>query len=476
MLVRGRQREPLAEVLRGFVGGEAGPDRRNLEEHAARFSEVDRAEVEAVDHRRGGGAGRRDPLLPVIVVVHRRRPGDVVDGSRSTDAALLGPVEDVAGAALLAAHFPVLLAAALEAERLFEEAAALLRVVGVGADRLEPLQRVLARNLGVVRDQRLVRGSDHRELVREPFGIGEEQRAGGSLDRDPLAAQTLLPEAERLLGGNPPDDTVHHPGARAPAPRVGVLEGRDVATGLAALVGVEEVVDGRVVLVDALLHEPQPEHPRVEVDVARRVPRDRRDVVDPLELHGARLAPRRLFTRRVGRFLAMRGNGRLVYDFDEPSEGGRELLGGKGIGLAEMTQLGVPVPAGFTVTTDACRAYVQNGKTLPEGLEPEIAQHLDALEQKTGKRFGDPDDPLLVSVRSGAAVSMPGMMDTILNLGLNDEAVEGLGSATGNQRFAYDSYRRLIQMYGEVVEGVDAEYFERALRHLKEERGAQQDV
>src|SRR4051812_11915457 len=178
----------------------------------------------------------------------------------------------------------------------------------------------------------------------------------------------------------------------------------------------------------------------------------------------------------MGRFLAMRGNGRLVYDFDEPSEGGRELLGGKGMGLAEMTQLGVPVPAGFTVTTDACRAYVQNGKTLPDGLEPEIAQHLDALEQKTGKRFGDPDDPLLVSVRSGAAVSMPGMMDTILNLGLNDEAVEGLGSATGNQRFAYDSYRRLIQMYGEVVEGVDAEYFERALRDLKEERGAQQDV
>jgi pyruvate, orthophosphate dikinase len=178
----------------------------------------------------------------------------------------------------------------------------------------------------------------------------------------------------------------------------------------------------------------------------------------------------------MGRFRAMRGNGRFVYDFDEPSEGGRELLGGKGVGLAEMTQLGIPVPAGFTVTTDACRAYVQNGKTLPDGLEAEIAEHLKALEEKTGKRFGDPDDPLLVSVRSGAAVSMPGMMDTILNLGLNDEAVQGLASATGNPRFAYDSYRRLIQMYGEVVEGVDAERFERALSDLKEERGAQQDV
>jgi pyruvate,orthophosphate dikinase len=169
-------------------------------------------------------------------------------------------------------------------------------------------------------------------------------------------------------------------------------------------------------------------------------------------------------------------NGRFVYDFDEPSEGGRELLGGKGVGLAEMTQLGVPVPAGFTVTTDACRAYMLNGKELPEGLEPEIERHLSALEEKTGKRFGDSEDPLLVSVRSGAAVSMPGMMDTILNLGLNDESVEGLARSTDNPRFAFDSYRRLIQMYGEVVDGVDPQRFERALTDLKSERGVQQDV
>ncbi|MGZ6728480.1 MAG: pyruvate, phosphate dikinase [Gaiellaceae bacterium] len=172
----------------------------------------------------------------------------------------------------------------------------------------------------------------------------------------------------------------------------------------------------------------------------------------------------------------MRATGRFVYDFDEPSEGGRELLGGKGVGLAEMTQLGVPVPAGFTVTTDACRAYMQNGKALPEGLETEIERHLSALEERTGKRFGDSSDPLLVSVRSGAAVSMPGMMDTILNLGLNDVSVEGLATSTGNPRFAFDSYRRLIQMYGEVVDGVDGQRFEQALAHLKEERGVQQDV
>ena len=167
---------------------------------------------------------------------------------------------------------------------------------------------------------------------------------------------------------------------------------------------------------------------------------------------------------------------RYVYDFDEPSEGGRELLGGKGVGLAEMTQLGVPVPAGFTITTDACRAYRSNAKALPDGLADEIDHHLEALERKTGKRFGDTSDPLLVSVRSGAAVSMPGMMDTILNLGLNDKALQGLAGATGNERFANDSYRRLIQMYGEVVDGIAGHRFEQALTDLKKSRGVSQDV
>ncbi len=167
---------------------------------------------------------------------------------------------------------------------------------------------------------------------------------------------------------------------------------------------------------------------------------------------------------------------RYVYDFDDPSEGGRDLLGGKGVGLAEMTQLGVPVPAGFTITTEACRAYSESGGQLPDGLEAEVERHLTSLEEKTGKRFGDAADPLLVSVRSGAAISMPGMMDTILNLGLNDEAVRGLSERTGNPRFANDSYRRLIQMYGEVVDGVDGHLFEEALSKLKDQRGAALDV
>ena len=160
----------------------------------------------------------------------------------------------------------------------------------------------------------------------------------------------------------------------------------------------------------------------------------------------------------------MRGNGRFVYDFDEPSEGGRELLGGKGIGLAEMTQLGVPVPAGFTITTDACRAYMASGGAARRPRRARSREHIARLEEKTGKRFGDPHDPLLVSVRSGAAISMPGMMDTILNLGLERRGGRGPRARDRQPRASrYDSYRRLIQMYGEVVDGIDGERFEHAL-------------
>src|SRR5437660_1596547 len=149
---------------------------------------------------------------------------------------------------------------------------------------------------------------------------------------------------------------------------------------------------------------------------------------------------------------------RYVYDFDEPTDGGRDLLGGKGLGLAEMTQLGIPVPAGSTITTDACRASMASGAGV-EGLDEEVAEHMDRLEEHSGKRFGDAADPLLVSVRSGAAVSMPGMMDTILNVGLNDESVAGLTRSTGNDEFARDCYRRLIQMFGETVDEIPHERF-----------------
>jgi pyruvate,orthophosphate dikinase len=167
---------------------------------------------------------------------------------------------------------------------------------------------------------------------------------------------------------------------------------------------------------------------------------------------------------------------RFVYSFEEPTHGGRELLGGKGVGLSEMAHLDVPVPAGFTITTDACRAFLAAGGELPSGLEEEIEEHVGRLERATGKRFGDPANPLLVSVRSGAAISMPGMMDTILDLGLNDETAHGLAAATGDSRFAFDSYRRLIQMYGEVVEGIDGHRFEQALVALKAESGTHDDV
>ena len=166
----------------------------------------------------------------------------------------------------------------------------------------------------------------------------------------------------------------------------------------------------------------------------------------------------------------------FVYAFDEPDPGGRELLGGKGLGLSEMAHLSVPVPPGFTITTAACRTYLADGGELPDGLEDEIAEHIERLEHAAGAAFGDPSNPLLVSVRSGAAISMPGMMDTILDLGLNDEAVWGLALATGSARFALDSYRRLIQMYGGVVEGIDSHRFEDALVALRAEHGVESDV
>ena len=166
---------------------------------------------------------------------------------------------------------------------------------------------------------------------------------------------------------------------------------------------------------------------------------------------------------------------RYVYDFDEEAEGGRSALGGKGVGLSEMTRLGLPVPSGFTVTTDACRAHTESGG-FPEGLGDELEAAVHRLEAKTGKTFGSTQDPLLVSVRSGAAISMPGMMDSILDLGLSDSAAEGIARSTGNAHFAYDSYRRLIQMYGEVVDGIPAERFEDALSSLKAARGVEADT
>ncbi|HHD11250.1 MAG TPA: pyruvate, phosphate dikinase, partial [Deltaproteobacteria bacterium] len=148
----------------------------------------------------------------------------------------------------------------------------------------------------------------------------------------------------------------------------------------------------------------------------------------------------------------------------------RELLGGKGAGLAEMTNIGLPVPAGFTITTEVCDLYFKNNRKYPPGLKEEVEKNLKKLEKVVGKRLGDPENPLLVSVRSGAARSMPGMMETILNLGLNDESVEGLAAKTNNRRFALDAYRRFITMYGSTAMGVPRERFEEEFDDIKERR------
>jgi pyruvate,orthophosphate dikinase len=166
---------------------------------------------------------------------------------------------------------------------------------------------------------------------------------------------------------------------------------------------------------------------------------------------------------------------RYVHAFEEGSKEEKYLLGGKGANLAEMTNLGLPVPPGFTITTDACKAYMAAGDVLPDGLMDEVAEARATLEQKMGKRLGDPNDPLLVSVRSGAAFSMPGMMDTVLNLGLNDISVGGLAKQTSNERFAWDSYRRFVQMFGKIVLDIDGETFEHALKELRDTQGVATD-
>ncbi len=156
-----------------------------------------------------------------------------------------------------------------------------------------------------------------------------------------------------------------------------------------------------------------------------------------------------------------------VYLFSEGNASMRDLLGGKGAGVAEMTRSGVPVPPGFTITTEACNSFYDNGKQFPAGMWEQVLEALKDVEAKTGKKFGDPSNPLLVSVRSGAKFSMPGMMDTVLNLGLNPQTLEGLAKLTSNPRFAADAYRRFVQLFGKIVLGVDGEKLEHEMNVAK---------
>ncbi|MEG1658510.1 MAG: PEP/pyruvate-binding domain-containing protein, partial [Oscillibacter sp.] len=167
---------------------------------------------------------------------------------------------------------------------------------------------------------------------------------------------------------------------------------------------------------------------------------------------------------------------KFVYLFSEGNGSMRELLGGKGANLAEMTNLGMPVPQGFTISTEACTQYYVDGEQINADIQAEIMSYISKLEKIAGKQFGNLSDPLLVSVRSGARASMPGMMDTILNLGLNDTVVEAFAKKTGNPRFAYDSYRRFIQMYSDVVMEVGKKHFEVLIDEMKAKRGVTQDT
>ena len=166
---------------------------------------------------------------------------------------------------------------------------------------------------------------------------------------------------------------------------------------------------------------------------------------------------------------------KLVYDFTEGNKDLKDLLGGKGANLAEMTNLGLPVPPGFIITTEACRQYLEEG-TVPDSLDAEVSEHLAQLEKAMGRRLGDPGDPLLVSVRSGAKFSMPGMMETVLNIGLSDESVNGLAKQSGSDRFAWDAYRRLIQMFGKTVLGIEGDAFEHVMEETKQAKGTKNDL
>src|SRR5437879_5780174 len=164
-----------------------------------------------------------------------------------------------------------------------------------------------------------------------------------------------------------------------------------------------------------------------------------------------------------------------VYLFEEGNKDMRDLLGGKGAGVAEMTRAGLPVPPGFTITTEACNAYYASGKKFPDGMWEQAIEALHHVEEKSGKKLGDVKNPLLVSVRSGAKFSMPGMMDTVLNLGLNPQTLEGLATLTNDRSFAIDAYRRFIQMFGKIVLGIEAEKFEKRLAAAKEKAKVKTD-
>ena len=167
---------------------------------------------------------------------------------------------------------------------------------------------------------------------------------------------------------------------------------------------------------------------------------------------------------------------KYVYLFTEGNADMRNLLGGKGANLAEMTNIGLPVPQGFTITTEACTQYYEDGREINEEIQSQINEYIEKMEEITGKKFGDKENPLLVSVRSGARASMPGMMDTILNLGLNEEVVEVLAKKSNNPRWAWDCYRRFIQMYSDVVMEVGKKYFEQLIDEMKEKKGVTQDI
>src|SRR5437588_4260479 len=280
-----RERKRLAEMLERLIGGEAGAERCDLEQYAARLSEVDGAEIEAVDDRGWAPSALDHPLSPCRMIVHRRCPGDVVDRAGAAPAPGGRPVIGIERAAAFTPYVVAVRARGSKPERPLEEGPAPFRVGAVGANAVEALDRQPGRNLGMPGNQRGVAGLDDAQLEPEPLGIIETATVAFPRGAHALAAPPLLPEAERLGRSKAPHDAVHHSRAGPAALDPRVFEKGEIGAGAAVLIGVEKMVDGRIVLVDRFLDQPQAEHPRVKIHVPRRVARDRGNVMDPVECH-----------------------------------------------------------------------------------------------------------------------------------------------------------------------------------------------
>src|SRR6185503_18296047 len=369
-----RQDDPRPELLDRAVDGEPGLRRRELEQDPARLAEVDRAEVVAVDDPAVRDAGLLQHVEPAPVLGLGRVPGDVVDRAGTLPRGLVRDrVERDPAAACVAAELPAVAVVRLGVHQALEHRRGRLWPVAVGADALEAVQRELRRDLRMDGDERRIAALVDDELVLKALGVGEQERALTSLDGDALRLESVEPEAERLRRADPPDDTVHRPGAGFARQRPGVLEEREVGAGASDLVAVEQVVHARVVLVHRLRGQPQPEHARVEVDVPRGVARDRGDVVDAVESHLVSFLSKSLLEQLYSEVVALSSFSEARQPACFRSAACAPEARRRSSGVSGKTASGSPAAA--QISSNASRSsstYIGIGRSCPKGGMPPI--------------------------------------------------------------------------------------------------------